>query len=125
MKLFFRHRTFHQSIFLICPVVTEEDLSLCQIQQLSQKSEQLEQQLQQVSKELQQANSKVEQLNQAKLQLEQQELMMKDKLEWYKAQTDREYRETMANEAKRRTEAEIAQLSDGNPYNDKIRQIGH
>lgn len=96
-----------------------------QIQELSKKSEQLEQQLQQVSKELQQANQKVEQLNQAKLQLEQQEIMMKDKLEWYKAQTDREYRETMANEVKRRTEAEIAQLSDGNPYNDKIRQIGY
>lgn len=95
-----------------------------QIQQLAKQVEQLQQQLQQASKELQQANSKVEKLNQAKLQLEQQEIMMKDKLEWYKAQTDREYRETMANEAKRRTEAEIAQLVDGNPYNDRIRQIG-
>ena len=95
-----------------------------QIQELSKRAEQLEQQLQQVSKELQQANQKVEQLNQDKLQLQQQEIMMKDKLEWYKAQTDRNYRETMANEAKRRTDAEIAQLTDGNPYNDKIRQIG-
>ena len=94
-----------------------------QIQELAKRSEQLEQQLQQVSNELQKANAKVEQLNQAKLQLEQQEIMMKDKLEWYKAQTDREYRETMANEAKRRTEAEIAQLADGNPYNDKIRDL--
>lgn len=95
-----------------------------QIQELSKRAEQLEQQLQQASKELQQANQKVEQLNQDKLQLQQQEIMMKNKLEWYKAQTDRNYRETMANEAKRRTDAEIAQLTDGNPYNDKIRQIG-
>lgn len=95
-----------------------------QMQQLMQQTEQLEQQLQQTTKELQKAQQKIESLNQTKLQLEQQEIMMKNKLEWYKAQTDRNYRETMAAEAKRRTEAEIAQLSDGNPYNDRIRQIG-
>jgi hypothetical protein len=48
---------------------------------------------------------------------------MENKLEWYKAQTDRDYKEKMAEEAKRRTEVEIQQLYDGNPYNDKLRQI--
>lgn len=95
-----------------------------QIQQLGQQVEQLQQQLQQSSKELQKANSKIEQLNQAKLQLEQQEIAMKNKIEWYKAQTDRSYKETMADETRRRTDAEIAQLADGNPYNNQIRQIG-
>ena len=94
-----------------------------QIQELSKRSEQLEQQLQQVSKELQQANSKVEQLNQAKLQLEQQEIMMKDKLEWYKAQTERNFKEATAEEQKRRTDVEIQQMYDNNPYNDKIRYL--
>lgn len=46
---------------------------------------------------------------------------MEDKVEWYKAQTDRRYKEEMAAEAKRRTEVEIQQLHDGNPYNDKMR----
>lgn len=96
-----------------------------QIMELNKKLEETQQQLQQTSNELQKANSKIEQLNQSKLQLEQQEAMMKDKLEWFKAQTERQYKETMAEEAKKRTEAEIAQLTDGNPYNDKIRQIGY
>ncbi len=95
-----------------------------QIQQLAQKAEQLEQELQKTTQELKQANSKIEQLNQTKLQLEQQELTMKNQLEWYKAKTDRQYKEGNIEEAKRRSEIEIAQLYDGNPYNDKIRQLG-
>lgn len=94
-----------------------------QIQQLSQQAEQLQQQLQEASKQLKQAEQKIQQLNQAKLELEQQKAIMEDKVEWYKAQTDRRYKEQMAEEAKRRTEVEMAQLTDGNPYNDKVRQI--
>lgn len=94
-----------------------------QLQELAQKAQQLEQQLQQASKELQQANSKIEQLNQAKLQLEQQEITMKNKVEWYKAQTERTYKEMVAEETKRRTELEFAQLTDGNPYNNKVKQM--
>ena len=95
-----------------------------QMQQLAQRVKELESQLKQASQQLQQANSKVEQLNQAKIQLEQQKLEMTNKVEWYKAQTERSYRETMAEEAKKRTQAEINQLYDGNPYNNKIKQIG-
>lgn len=94
-----------------------------QIAQLSQQVEQLQQQLQEASKQLQQAEAKVQQLNQAKLELEQQKAIMEDKVEWYKAQTDRRYKEQMAEEAKKRTEVELAQLTDGNPYNDKVRQV--
>lgn len=93
-----------------------------QIAQLSKQAEELQQQLQQASKQLQQAESKIEQLNQAKIELERQKTVMEDKVEWYKAQTDRRYKEEMAAEAKRRTEVELQQLHDGNPYNDKIRQ---
>lgn len=91
-----------------------------QLAQLSQQVEELQQQLQQAGQQLQQAESKIEQLNQAKLQLEQQKIAMEDKVEWYKAQTDRRYKENMAAEAKRRTEIEISQLSDGNPYNNIV-----
>ena len=95
-----------------------------QMQKMAQQIEQLQQQLQQASQELQKSQKKVEQLNQAKLQLEQQDLAKKYQLEWFKAKTERDYREATAEEQKRRTEVELAQLYDGNPYNDKIRQIG-
>lgn len=95
-----------------------------QIQKMAQQIEQLQQQLQQASQELQKSQKKVEQLNQAKLQLEQQDLAKKYQLEWFKAKTERDYREATAEEQKKRTEVELAQLYDGNSYNDKIRQIG-
>ena len=95
-----------------------------QIQQLTQQVEQLQNELKQTSSELQKSQQQVEKLNQDKLQLEQQEMQMKYKLEWFNAHTDRQYKEDMVEEAKKRTNAEVAQLYDGNPYNDKIRQIG-
>ncbi len=93
-----------------------------QIAQLTQHKEELEKQLKKAQSEIQKLNNKIESLNQAKLQLEQNEIEMKYKVEWYKANTDREYKQDMAEEAKRRTLAEIGQLYDGNPYNDKIKQ---
>ena len=92
-----------------------------QIQQLTQQVEQLQKQLQDSSKQLSQYQKKIESLNQSKLQLEQQEMNMKYQVEWYKAHTDRDYKEATAEEQKRRTYVEIQQLYDGNPYNDKIR----
>lgn len=94
-----------------------------QLQQLSQKAQELEQQLQQASKQLEAANKKVEQLNQEKMQLEKQKIDMQYKVDWFKAQTDRDYKKEMSEETKRRTELELAQLHDGNPYNDKIAQV--
>lgn len=94
-----------------------------QIQQLTQQVEQLQQQLSDSSKELSKSRQQIEQLNQSKLQLEQQEVKMKYQLEWYKANIDKNYKEATIEEQKRRTEAEILQMYDGNPYNDKIRQL--
>lgn len=93
------------------------------MQQLQQQNEQLQQQLKQASSELQKAQNQVQQLNQAKLQLDQQEMELKMKIEQFKAQTDRTYKTNMAEEAKRRTEIELKQMSDGNPYNDQIKQL--
>lgn len=94
-----------------------------QLQQLNQQNQQLQQQLQDMQKQLQEAQRKVESLNQTKLQLEQKQLEQNYKIEMYKANTDRTYKEATVEEQKRRTEVEIAQLTDGNPYNDKIRQV--
>lgn len=95
-----------------------------QLAQMSQKAEELENQLKETSKQLQQAQEKIEQLNQARIELEKQKLVMENKVEWFKAQTDKMYKEKMANEASKRTEVQIAQLYDNNPYNDKVVQIG-
>ena len=94
-----------------------------QVQQLTQQLEAMQQQLQQASSELEKAQQKIESLNQSKIQLEQEELKMRYQLEWYKANTDREYKEAVTEEQKKRTQVEIAQMYDGNPYNDKLRQI--
>lgn len=94
-----------------------------QISQLTQQVEQLQSQLQEASNQIKKYESKIEQLNQNKLQLEQQDMNMKYQIEWYKAHTDRDYKEATAEEQKKRTEAEIKQMYDGNPYNDKIVQM--
>lgn len=94
-----------------------------QLQQLSQQVEQLQQQLQQAQQELQKAQSKVAQLDESKLALEREKLRMSTQLEWYKAQTDRNFKNTSAQNDTKRTEIEYIQLYDGNPYNDKIKQV--
>lgn len=94
-----------------------------QMQQLSQQNQQLQQQVQQMQKQLQEAQKKIEQLNQTKLQLEQKQIEQTYKIEMYKANTERTFREATIEEQKRRTQVELAQLTDGNPYNDKIKQF--
>lgn len=94
-----------------------------QIQQISQKAQELEQQLKQTTQQLEKATQKIESLNESKLQLEQQKIQMQYKIEQYKAQTDRTYKEATAEQDKRRTDIEVRQLYDGNPYNDQIKQL--
>ena len=94
-----------------------------QIQQLSQQVEQLQSELKKASQELKASEEKIATLNSDKLQLQQQEINMKYQIEWYKAQTDRNYKEATAEEQKRRTQVEIMQQYDNNLYNDKIRDL--
>lgn len=95
-----------------------------QLQQLQQQLQQMQQQLQQTEQELQKAQTKVQQLNEAKLKLEAEKNKANVDLEWYKARTDRAYKEKLQEEQSKRTQIELAQLHDGNPYNDKLRQVG-
>ena len=94
-----------------------------QIQQLTQQNEQLQQQLQQMQQQLQQAQNKVEQLNEAKLQIEREKIQMQYQIDDYKAKTERTFKENQAENDTKRTEIELMQLYDGNPYNDKVRNI--
>lgn len=93
-----------------------------QIQQLQQQGEQLQQQLQQAQKQLQQAQQQIQQLDQQKMQLEQQKLQMQYKIDWYNAQTQRTWKEKEMENDEKRVNIELAQLHDGNPYNDEIRE---
>lgn len=96
-----------------------------QLGQLQQQAQQLQQQLQQTQQQLQQASKKLEQLNEKKLQIEQQKNESDAKIKMFQAQTDRTYKEKVAANDDKRTQIEILQLHDGNPYNDEIVQAVH
>lgn len=91
-----------------------------QLMQLQQQNEQMQQELQQIQKQAEQLQQKVEQLNEAKIQLESQKIQMQNEVEWYKARTERNYKESVAEQDAKRTEIELYQLHDGNPYNDEV-----
>lgn len=94
-----------------------------QIVQLSQQLEEAQQQLQQMQGELQKAQQKVQQLDEKRLMLEQEKINLDYQVNWLKANTDKTYKERQMDIEEKRTEVEIMQLRDGNPYNDKIKDI--
>ena len=94
-----------------------------QIQQLTQQVEELQNNLQQAQQQLQQAQTKIESLNEAKLQIEQQKIQLQYQVDDFKAKTDRNFKETQAENDTKRTEIELMQLYDGNPYNDEVKNV--
>ena len=94
-----------------------------QLRQLQEKLEETSQQAQELSSELQKAQQKIQQLDESRLQLEQQKIQLEYQVNWYKAMTERTYKDRQLDIEEKRTEIEIAQLRDGNPYNDKIREL--
>ena len=94
-----------------------------QLQQLAQQNQELQNQLKQMQQQLQQAQNKIESLNEAKLQIEQQKMQLQYKIDDYKAKTDRTFKENQAENDNKRTQIELMQLYDGNPYNDEIKNI--
>ena len=94
-----------------------------QLQQLAQQNQELQNQLKQMQQQLQQAQNKIESLNEAKLQIEQQKMQLQYKIDDYKAKTDRTFKENQAENDNKRTQIELMQLYDGNPYNDEVKNI--
>ena len=94
-----------------------------QIQQLTQQVEELQNNLQQAQQQLQQSQTKIEQLNEAKLQIEREKIQLQYKIDDFKNKTDRTFKETQAENDTKRTEIELMQLYDGNPYNDEVKNI--
>lgn len=93
------------------------------IQQLTQQVEELQNNLQQAQQELQKAQSKIETLNEAKLQIEKDKIQMQYQLDDYKNKTDRTFKESQAENDSKRTEIELMQIYDGNPYNDEVKNV--
>ena len=56
-----------------------------------------------------------------------QELLEKEKLKvdsdirWFLAQTDKDYKTKKAESEQKKIEVELAQMYDGNPYNDQVK----
>ena len=103
--------------------IKRQKLENNQIQQLTQQVEELQNNLQQAQQQLQQAQSKIESLNEAKLQIEQQKIQLQYQIDDYKAKTERTFKETQAENDTKRTQIELMQLYDGNPYNDEVRNV--
>ena len=94
-----------------------------QLQQLSQQLEQATQQNQQLQKQSEQLQKQVQSLNEQKMQLDQKKIQLEYQVDWFKAQSDKAYKDRSLDIQEERTKLELAQLHDGNPYNDKIVQI--
>ena len=94
-----------------------------QMQQLSQQNEQLQQDNQNLQKQLKELQSQVQKLNEQKMQLDQRKIQLEYQVDWFKAQTDKAYKDRSLDIQEQRTKLELSQLHDGNPYNDKIRDI--
>ena len=94
-----------------------------QLQQLSQQLEQVQQQNQELQKQLQQAQQQIKSLNEQKMQLDQKKIQLEYQVDWFKVQADKAYRDRQLDIEEERTKIELTQMRDGNPYNDKIKQI--
>ena len=103
--------------------IKKQKLENDQIQKLSQQVQELQNNLEQSQKQLQQAQTKIESLNEAKIKLEQQKIQLQYKIDDYKAKTDRTFKENQAENDTKRTEIELMQLYDGNPYNDEVKNV--
>ena len=92
-----------------------------QIQQLMQQLQEAEQQMQQLQKANQQLENTVQQLNSEKLQLEKERIRVDSEIRWYQAKTDREYKSQQSEIDNKKVQAELAQMYDGNPFNNQVR----
>lgn len=96
------------------------------VTQLQQQVQQYEQNLKESQKTNQQLQQKVEELqnklqtnSQAKLEIEAEKLA----IEKEKIRNDKDYNDKTIEVKQKQVEAQIAEIFDGNPYNNKIKQV--
>lgn len=101
---------------------SENDMIEQMQQQLQQAGEQvstLTKQNQELQQQLQKAQKQTNEFEQARLQLDQQRL----ELDKEKAKNDKEYNDKMIETKNKQVEAQVAQIFDANPYNNKIQKV--
>ena len=96
------------------------------IGQLQQQAQELQQQVQQLSKQanqLQEENNnlkkQLEKNSDAKIEIERQRVAIEEQ----EMRNKKEYDDRIAKTKERQVDVEFLQLSDGNPYNDKVKDI--
>ena len=91
------------------------------LQQLQQQNQQLQQQLQEAGQQLQQTMQKLESLNERKLAMEENKIMMEDKRKWFELKSKDRYDTTMVALKDKQVDAEVLQIYDNNPNNNKVK----
>ena len=91
-----------------------------QVQQLTGQLQQAQQQVQQAQNDLSKVQSKLDAFNAQQMQIEKQKVQSQSQIDMYKAKTERNYKEAAADNDNKRTSVQLAQLNDGDPYDDKI-----
>lgn len=101
----------------------EEESIVQQLQQQLQQTEQQAQELLKQNKEMQsqlsQLQNQASQMEQAKIEIEQQRVA----LDHEKIKNDKDYQDQSIEVKKQQLQAQVAQMFDNNPYNDKIKQV--
>lgn len=100
-----------------------ENDQLGQLQQQNQQYEQnikeLQKQNQQLTEQIQQLQNQMQKNNQTKLELEAERIA----IEKEKVRNDKEYNDKVIDVKQQQVQAQIAEIYDDNPYNNKIKQV--
>lgn len=100
--------------------IREKKIENNQLQQLTQQLEQAQNQVNQLQTQLEKSTKQITMLNEKKLNIEQQDNQMRQQIDWFKAQTDRQFKETQVEAMREKNKLEAAQLLDTNPNNDEV-----
>lgn len=90
-----------------------------QLQQYDQELKNLQKQLQQAEQQNQQLQNQIQYNNQAKLQLEAEKV----EIEKEKVRNDKDHNEKLIEVKKQQVQAQVAEIFDSNPYNNKIKSV--
>ena len=74
-----------------------------------------------MQQELEKAQQTIKKLDEQRIKLETDKMNLEYKVDWFKAQTEKAYKERQLDIEEKKVDIELAQLRDGNPYNDQIK----
>ena len=93
------------------------------LQQLQQQSTQLQEQLKQANSEIESLKSQISETNKEKLELDKEKIKLQNDIDWFKARIERDFKEASIEVERKRTEVEVMQVYDNNPFNNKIKNV--